>query len=170
MTQIINRFTRKVITEGDIPLRELVLQYVGNARLRGNDADLRGADLSSAYLRSANLSSAYLRSANLSSAYLPSFQITPKGFPLYGFKKLNNGTVATLLIPAEAERTASLVGRKCRAEWAIVIEGSGVSTHDNKTQYIKGEKVMPDWYDPDIRIECTKGIHFFLTPEEAKDY
>lgn len=112
---------------------------------------------------------ANLRGATLSGARLPAFQITPVGYPLYGFKKVKGGIV-TLLIPAEAKRTASLVGRKCRAEYAIVVEGKGVSTHDNKTAYKVGETVYPDKYDDDIRIECTNGTHFFLTKEEAENY
>jgi hypothetical protein len=90
---------------------------------------------------------------------------------LYGFKKLSDGTIATLLIPAEANRTASLIGRKCRAEFAIVVEGNDSAGHSRKgIKYTKGETVYPDKYDGDIRVECTNGIHFFLTPEEAEEY
>ncbi|CAB4124779.1 Pentapeptide repeat [uncultured Caudovirales phage] len=137
-------------------------------------ANLSGADLNDANLRDANLRDANLRGANLSGAdlrgaKLPKFQITPKGYSLYGFKKVQGGVVV-LLIPADAGRTASLVGRKCRAEYAVVIEGEGVSKHDGKTVYKVGETVYPDKYDDDIRVECTSGIHFFLTREEANDY
>ena len=88
-----------------------------------------------------------------------------------GFKKLADGTIATLLIPAEAKRTATLIGRKCRAEFAVVLEGSGAfgSTRSG-VHYERGATVHPDSYDPDIRVECTHGIHFFLTPEEAEEY
>ena len=136
----------------------------------GEKADLQGADLQDADLQGAKLQGAKLQDANLQGANLPFFQITPIGFPLYGFKKLSNGSIATLLIPAEAKRTASLVGRKCRAEYVIVVEGEGFSKHDGKIQYSVGQTVKPDSYNDDIRIECTNGIHFFMTVEEAEDY
>lgn len=28
----------------------------------------------------------------------------------------------------------------------------------------------PDKFDPDVRVECSHGIHFFLTREEAETY
>ncbi len=147
------------------------------ANLRGANlegANLEGANLRGAYLKGANLEGANLRGANLEGAYLkgaylPAFQITPQGYPMYGFKKTNVGIV-TLLIPAEAKRTASLVGRKCRAEYAVVVEGYGRSLHDMSIEYVVGKTVYPDKYDDDIRVECTSGIHFFQTREEAEKY
>ena len=143
-------------------------------------ADLRSVNLSGANLHSANLTGANLygadlygadlRSANLHSANLPRFQITPKGYSMIGFKKLSGGTVAVLEIPSEAGRTASLIGRKCRAEYVKVISGEGYDGHTGKTYYKEGEIVYPDKYDPDIRVECTNGIHFFQTYEEAEEY
>ena len=118
----------------------------------------------------ADLRGANLCDADLTNSKLPKFQITPKGYNLYGFKKVLNDKIITLLIPAGVNRTASLVGRKCRAEYAIVIDGEGVSKHDGKTEYKVGQIVYPDKYNPDIRVECTSGIHFFLTPEEAQEY
>jgi len=85
MTQILNRFTGNVITEGEMNLRELVLHYVKMERaagrtpalrgayLQGADlrgADLRGADLRGADLRDADLQGADLRGADLQGAYL----------------------------------------------------------------------------------------------------
>ena len=74
-----------------------------------------------------------------------------------------------------------MIGRKCRAEFADVIAleafrpgartDSGASSHDNgKTTYTIGATVRPDKYDPDPRVECSHGIHFFLTREEAEEY
>jgi hypothetical protein len=52
------------------------------------------------------------------------------------------------------------------------LEGSGNSpTHtQNALEYKEGEIVVADSYDDDIRIECTNGIHFFMTRKEAKDW
>ena len=145
--------------------KKYVFGEVGGVR-----ANLQGADLKEADLKWANLQGANLQGANLQGANLPRFQITPKGYPLYGFKKVSSNGIVVILIPAEAERTASLVGRKCRAEFAVVVEGFGTSTRDGKTEYKVGETVYPDKYDKDIRVECTNGIHFFLTREEAEQY
>ena len=125
------------------------------------------ADLGGAYLSGADLSD-----ANLGGAKLPEFGI-PEG-DLTVWKKIN-GTLVKLLIPEAAKRTASLVGRKCRAEFAkvVLIEGAYEVTSNGcgngpDTVYRVGEIVRPDSYDDDIRIECSHGIHFFLTRGEAE--
>ena len=78
------------------------------------------------------------------------------------------------VIPADAKRTASLVGRKCRAEWVRVLEIDGaeeaVSGHDCATVYRVGETVRPDSYDDNPLVECTHGIHWFATRAEAEEY
>jgi len=139
-----------------------------DANLRG--ANLTGADLTGADLTGADLRGANLRGANLRGANLPKFQIPQEG-TLTVFKKTTKGVIK-LLIPETAKRTASLVGRKCRAEFVFVLEApSGTKDCHSKTvDYTQGQTVYPDKYDDDIRIECTHGIHFFLTREEAEEY
>jgi hypothetical protein len=98
------------------------------------------------------------------------------------WKKLSHGYIAKLLVPAAAKRTATPIGRKCRASKAKVLEiydrdGKlqpkafvGCSTYTN-FEYKAGRIVKPvEPYNPDIRVECTSGIHFFLTREEAEAY
>ena len=65
MTQIINRFTGKVITEGDMNLRELVLYYVKTEREAGRRPDLRGSNLSGSNLSDSNLSDSDLSYSDL---------------------------------------------------------------------------------------------------------
>ena len=65
MTQIINRFTGKVITEGDMNLRELVLYYVKTEREAGRRPDLSYSDLSDSDLRYSDLGGSDLRGSNL---------------------------------------------------------------------------------------------------------
>jgi len=145
--------------------------YLSGADLSGADlsgADLSGANLRSAYLSGADLRSAYLSGANLSGATLPAFQIPQEG-ELIVYKKTSSGVIK-LRVPPEAKRTITLVGRKCRAEFVEVLEGTGAGLHDSSVIYRPGETVRPDRYDDDIRIECTHGIHFFLTREEAEEY
>ena len=145
-----------------------------------HNAVLRHADLSYAVLRNADLSCADLRNAVLSYAdlryaVLPRFQIPQTG-TLEVFKKIE-GKIVKLRVPAKAKRMISLVGRKCRAEYVKVldIEGGGPVESDGmgngvKTVYEIGNMVKPDSYDEDIRVECSHGIHFFLTREEAEEF
>ena len=133
------------------------------------DAYLRGANLSGAYLIGAALSDADLSDADLSGAKLPAFQIPQEG-ELIVWKKLAEGKLCKLRIPSEARRTASVIGRKCRAEFAEVIEGTGRSWRGDQHSilYEQGKVAFPDRYDDSPFVECSNGIHFFLTKEEAE--
>ena len=142
--------------------------YLEGAYLRG--ADLEDANLEGAYLRGAYLKGAYLKGANLKGAVLPDFSVVPDQGAFIGWKKISSGVIK-ILIPEDAERMNSLVGRKCRASKCVVLEGpEGVALHDRSTRYTVGETVVPDKYDGDIRVECTHGIHFFITRKEAVEY
>ena len=139
---------------------------LSDANLRG--ADLSGADLSDADLRNANLRGANLPGADLSDAKgLEHLVIVPEG-TIVGYKKLANNSVAVLRIPADARRVNAYGSRKCRAEFAYVVHGKGEARHNNMP-YSPG-LVVPDSYDPDPRVECSHGIHFFLTRREAEEY
>jgi hypothetical protein len=152
-----------------------------SANLRS--ADLSGANLRSADLRSADLSGANLRSAeNKELACWPGYQIPQEG-TLIVWKKLEGGHLAKLQIPAKAQRTATPIGRKCRASEAKVLailtyagepiaKGAKVaSTHNHRFTYEVGAVVKPELpYDGSPWVECTSGIHFFLTREEAAAY
>ena len=169
---------------GDANLRGAYLTnaYLGGADLRSADltnanlgganltnANLGGAYLANANLTNANLQGANLRGANLRGANLPHFQIPQEG-ELVVWKCLRTG-VCKLRVPPEARRTATLVGRKCRAEFVELLEGQeGFDQHSGSLKYRKGTLTKPDSYDDDIRVECTHGIHFFLTREEAKEF
>ena len=141
----------------------------------GIRANLTNANLYRAILTDVNLANADLTDANLTRATLPHYTICPEEGEFIAWKKLQNNVVAKLLIPAESKRTSSLVGRKCRAEFVKVIsfvnssESIGYAKHDS-TPYIVGQTVKPDSYDDDIRVECTHGIHFFMTNREAENY
>ena len=141
------------------------------ADLEGADlygADLEGADLRGADLHGADLPGANLRRADLHGANLTPFQL-PEG--VLTVWKVVAGNIVCLSIPAEARRTATPIGRKCRAEYAdvISIEGGRPAT-TRGLEYVVGQRVTPDNYDPDIRLECTNGIHFFTTREEAEEF
>jgi len=78
-----------------------------------------------------------------------------------------------LMIPEDAKRL-SATGRKCRASKAVVLDIVGASTaystHNSCFEYRIGETVYPDCFDEDRFHECSGGIHFFITREEAEQY
>ena len=138
-----------------------------------NRADLNGANLNDADLSSANLNDADLSGVNLKSTDLEILysqrKIVSKG-KLIGWKKLRDEIICKLEIPKNAKRVGGLTGRKCRAEFAIVLDGEGVSKYDKDFNYKIGQTVKPDKFDPNPLIECSSGIHFFITKEEAEKY
>ena len=157
------------------------------AELCGADlslANLRGADLFGADLYGANLCGADLHGANLHVAKIEE-SVKTKLFPLacpeYGafiaWKKLADGRIAKLLIPEDALRS-SAYGRKCRASKAVVLSivdtsgtevDEGHSQYDTEFIYRVGETVEVAVFDRDRWNECSTGIHFFITRQEAVD-
>jgi hypothetical protein len=152
-----------------------------DANLRG--ADLRGADLPGANLRDANLRGADLCGADLCDANLrgaknaklaiAKTRILPEG-DIIGWKKCRAGKIVKLLIPAKAKRSHAF-GRKCRAEFAEVLEISegktAISEHDSDFVYEIGKTVKPkEPFCEDFQQECAHGIHFYITEIEAKNH
>ena len=159
--------------------------YLNGANLNGADlsgANLSGANLSGAYLSRAYLSRAYLNGANLSRANLKEAKgaelviaqtrILPEG-DLIGWKRCSGGVIVKLRIPSDAKRSHAF-GRKCRAEFADVIEvigaDFGISSHDGETRYEAGKRVIPDSFDENWQDECSNGVHFFISRVEAENY
>ena len=157
------------LTWADLSGADLTWVNLSGANLIG--ADLSRANLRWANLRGADLEGATLNRADLSGAIntpeLPS--IIPEG-DLIVYKKVSNG-IAKLLIPADAKRNHATT-RKCRASKAVVLEcpEGARSLHDPEFTYAKGETVIPDAWDDNRWAECSSGIHFFLTEEEAREY
>jgi hypothetical protein len=158
---------------GDLRGADLRGADLRDADLRG---DLRGADLRDADLRDADLRGD-LRGANLSGAKnadaaIAKTRILPEG-AIVGWKKAQ-GHIVKLLIPAEAKRSHAF-GRKCRAEFADVLEIDGAEVvytnhHGPKTEYRVGQRVTPDKWDENWQEECSNGIHFFITRIEAEEW
>ena len=151
------------------------------ANLRGAvlcGADLRKADLRKADLHEANLRGAVLCGANLSGADLENRKIVPSSGSFFAWKKGGDGEIIKIKIPSWARRTSCLTNRKCRAEFVITLEitkeGKPVleccGGYDQNTIYRVGKCTAPDKYDPDERVFCSHGIHFFLTREEAEEW
>lgn len=127
----------------------------------GNKVNLAGANLAGAYLAGA-------KNAALAAALV---SILPEG-DLIGWKKCKNGVLVKLRIPADAKRS-NATGRKCRAEYVDVLEviGTEVGITDEygpRTEYRTGERVTCHEWDAYRWRECSGGIHFFITREEAE--
>jgi hypothetical protein len=153
------------------------------ANLRGAalwGADLRGADLRGATLWKANLRGADLRGAkSFPTNEIVHRSICPRSGEFIAWKKGKNDSIIKLKIPAWARRISPVIGRKCRAEFAIVIE---IESEDGKQlqhcsgwrdsdfKYTVGSIVSPDSYDASPFVECSNGIHFFMTKQEAIDW
>ena len=160
-----------------------------------HDANLYNADLCDADLRGANLRSADLRSADLHDANLYDARNVDKVawdthtafYPLQcpgtgsfiGYKKAA-GKIVMLEICADAKRS-SATSRKCRCSKAKVLsitnlDGSDSGLTEVRSNYSKefvycvGEIVEAPDFDENRWNECTAGIHFFITREEALKY
>lgn len=144
------------------------------ANLRG--ADLRGANLRRANLYEADLYEADLRGAknvNYNELWFAQTRILPEG-DIIGYKKCKDSIIVKLLIPKNAKRSHAF-GRKCRAEFAKVIEIYGAdeakSSHDSSFVYRVGETVKSEKpFSENWLEECESGIHFFITKKEAEYY
>ena len=171
------------------------LEYadLGGANLSGadleyadlRDADLRGANLGHANLYGADFSGADLGGANLWSTDLSCVKniFFPMACPEKGsfiaFKKAGC-YIIELFIPSNAKR-CSATSRKCRCSKAKVISittPSGDKTnitevhsnYDPNFIYKLGEYVEVKNFDDNRWNECSTGIHFFITRQEAVNY
>ena len=170
---------------------------LSEAGLRGADlteADLTEADLSGAYLRGADLSGADLTRADLTEADLSGANLRgvrydentaffalqcPEEGSFIGYKICKEYKIVKLLITEDAKRSSATT-RKCRASKAKVLEitnientekyETAVSKHDANFIYKVGETIEIENFDEDRWSECSEGIHFFITREEAIQY
>ena len=180
-------------------LREADLREANLSGANLSGADLREANLSGANLSGADLREANFREANLSGANLyeadlrlakniPSYAcrlVCPEEGSFIGFKKARTTApdfreaIVKLLITEDAKRSSATT-RKCRCNKAKVISITSLDGKENFTtaysyydrifQYTVGQTVVIDDFDEDRWNECSTGVHFFITREEAIDY
>lgn len=150
----------------------------------GEKADLKGANLKDANLKDANLSCADLKGADLTGTIYNEctafFALCcPEEGSFIGFKKAH-GKIVKLQILKSAKRS-SATSRKCRCSKAKVISitntdgsESGLekvdSDRDASFVYEVGKTVSVDNFDENRWNECSTGIHFFITRDEAVRY
>ena len=178
--------SRAILSHADLSGAILSRANLSRADLSGADlsgailsgANLSRADLSGAILSRADLSGANLSGAGLSGAVqvelaIAKTRILPEEGSLVGWKRCKHGVLVKLLIPEGAKRSHAF-GRKCRAEYAVVLDviGAevGISSWDGTTEYRKGMTVLPGAWDDNWQNECAPGIHFFITRKEAEEY
>jgi len=167
------------LRRADLRRADLRGAYLQGAYLQG--AYLQGADLRGADLRRADLQGADLRRADLQGADGVNLNCPETG-SFTAYKKARIGTqrvIVKLLIPEDAKRS-SATSRKCRCDKAVVLDITDVagienfesaqSDRDSNFIYKVGETVSVDDFDENRWNECSTGIHFFITRQEAVDY
>ena len=165
--------------------------YLEGANLEGanfEEAYLEGANLKGANLKGANLEGANLKRANLIGANLIGIKTNyntlffasqcPTKGSFIGYKIASNYLIE-LEITDDALRSSATT-RKCRCSKAKVLSiidlANGTSINSIKSEYDKnfiytvGEIVEVKDFNSDRWVECTSGIHFFITEEEAISY
>ena len=180
------------LIKADLRVAYLIKADLKEATPRGanlSGADLSGADLSGADLYGVNLRGANLRGADLRLAKnIPSYAchlVCPEEGSFIGFKKAHTASpdfreaIVKLLITEDAKRSSATT-RKCRCDKAKVISITSLDGKENFTtaysyydrifQYTVGQTVIVDDFDEDRWNECSTGVHFFITREEAIDY
>ena len=151
-------------------------------------ANLYRADLTGANLYRADLTGADLTGADLTGAdYIEKAKnlfypiACPESGAFIGWKKARiKGSCVECIVKLEISEDAmrsSATGRKCRCSKATVLEvqdlegkvleKSAVSDRDSNFQYIPGTVVSVPDFDENRWNECSTGIHFYITREEA---
>ena len=176
------------LSDADLRGADLSGAYLLHADL--SRADLREANLSNADLSGADLCNAKLRGANLRNAdlsdaknvpYIP--MICPEEGDFIGWKKAKGNkdkVIVKLHIPSDAKRSSATT-RKCRCSKAEVIaiynldgteaeERKCYSDYNNDFIYEVGKTVEVTDFNENRWKECAKGIHFFISRQEAIDY
>ena len=164
------------LSEADLSRANLSGAYLFEANL--SEADLSRANLSRANLSRANLSRAnYIEKAK--NLFYPI--ACPEIGAFVGWKKARVKTgghecIVKLGITEDAVRS-SAAGRKCRCSKATVLEiqdlegnvleQAAVSDRDENFHYIPGTVASVLDFDENRWNECSTGIHFYITREEA---
>ena len=154
----------------DADLRDVNLRDVNLGCVDLSGADLKGADLSGADLWDADLSC-------VKNIFFP--MACPEKGSFIAFKKAGC-YIIELFIPSDAKR-CSATSRKCRCSKAKVISITTLSgdktnitevhsNYDPNFIYKLGEYVEVKNFDDNRWNECSTGIYFFITRQEAVNY
>ena len=164
------------LKDADLKDADLTYANLKDADLR--DANLRGANLTYANLTGTDLTGADLTYANLKDCIISYPLNCPEVGSFVGWKKAK-GLIVKLEICEDALRSSSTT-RKCRCSKAKVLaietpDGESgpnkvASSRDDNFIYCVGEIVEVKDFDTNRWEECSTGIHFFITRDEAVRY
>ena len=159
-------------------LRNTTLYYANLNHAQLTEADLTSADLSYANLMGANLQLAILDNVRYNECTSFFALQCPEKGSFIGYKKAR-GKIVELLITEDAKRSNATT-RKCRCSKAKVLSITNkentkeynkvTSDYDKDFIYKVGEIVEVKDFDENRWEECSTGIHFFLTRDEAVNY
>jgi hypothetical protein len=157
----------------------------------------KGANLQNADLRCASMKGADFTGANIRGVYFedndtagaipakPLVELPPVGEAFTAWKKVHwpgNTLVLKLTVPADSPRVSTGISRKCRVQKVFVeavFHTDGVPYHGEKVFhsfhncafiYVLGSTAEEPGFDPNPFLECTRGIHVFLTQNEVEAY
>ena len=159
-------------------LRYVNLRYVNLGHTNLSYADLSYANLNYACLRGADLSDANLSEVKYN--HLTAFfalQCPEKG-AFIGYKK-SGDKIVELRIEEDSKRS-SATSRKCRASKVTVLSITSIdgteefqkaeNTGNYEFTYEVGKTYEVNDFDDNRWDECSEGIHFFITRDEAVRY
>ena len=166
--------------QADLSYDNLAYAKLSGAILRRANLDgvnFSYSDLSGANLSGADLINSELEYADLTDTILDEKEQCRKGIVLTesiaGYKKAYEDKIITLEIPVGA-KVFSINNNKRRTNKVKVIDMHGEtelsSIHDNDFKYHVGDEIEIKDFDENYNVECSTGIHFFLTREEAEKY
>lgn len=168
--------------------------------LRGATVDgcsFKGANLQHADLRCASMKGADFTGANIQEVSFedndtagaipakPLVELPPVGEAFTAWKKVAGqcfSFVLKLSVPADSPRVSTGISRKCRVQKVFVeavfhTDGAPFygwkefhSFHKHSFLYVLGSTAGEPRFDPNPFLECTRGIHVFLTQNEAEEY
>ena len=190
-------FLRHVILKRSI-LDNTNLKHANLLNVNLEYSNLRNTNLESALLCKVNFSDANIRGANFCNAVLENVSFEnvyhdgntiffalqcPEEGSFIGYKKAINKdeefVIVKLQITEDAKRS-SATSRKCRCSKAKILSITSIdgkikydfaySKHDPNFVYKVGETVEVTNFNEDRWSECSTGIHFFITRDEAVQY
>lgn len=167
-----------------VDFQKAYLVLTSLTRIDFSKANFKGANLEGAILSRTDFSGANLEDTNFEKTQVENIYgghpvVCPESGTFTAWKKAKN-YIIKLEIPAEAKRS-SATGRECRCDKARVlaietVDGAKADIEEISSNYDKtfiyrvGEIVSVEDFDDNRWHNCTKGIHFFVTRQEAVDY
>lgn len=145
------------------------------------NTDFFHADICGVNMYGSNLRSAYnVHSVKTNATTLFYNLLCPEEGSFVGWKKCKSDTIVKLLITDNAKRSSATT-RKCRCSEAVVLDIQhldGSKYESNYTHsmsdpffvYRIGKTVKVEDFCENRWNECSEGIHFFITRDEAVNY